>query len=305
MAVIYFTNNASTGAGSLAEAVKTASPGDVIRPDETVFERGSTIEIALASALTVGKNLTFDASPCRVRLDAGGAFRCAHIPVGVVATFTAFDFVNGYNGTTAGCVHSQGTLTLNKCGVYGGSAMYGGGVFVANLSQINDCVVTGCRATNFGGGIVAANGVILNGSTVVGNVAGTSERRDVQSTAGVLTARNSIVGGVYAPGGKEYSGSVVGVASSTIGFVASPPDDLTPENWNANLWQDWDLRLFDDASLNPSPHRDSGDVGEMSQYDLQGNFRGRETGGVATCSPGAFETVQADLFWVGRDATGA
>ncbi|MBR4975982.1 MAG: hypothetical protein IKY61_02925, partial [Thermoguttaceae bacterium] len=40
-------------------------------------------------------------------------------------------------------------------------------------------------------------------------------------------------------------------------------------------------------------------------YDYQGNFRGRESEGVATCSPGAFETIQADLFWVGRDATGA
>ncbi len=300
MAVVYFTSNASTGAGSLAEAIQNAQPGDVVRPDETVFERGATIEIALASTLNVNKNLTLDASPCRVRLDAGGAFRCAHVPVGVVATFTAFDFVNGYNGTTAGCVHSQGTLTLNRCGVYGGSATYGGGVFVANLSQINDCVVTGCRATSFGGGIVAANGVILNGSTVIGNVAGTSERRDVQSTAGVLTARNSIVGGIYAPGGKEYSGSVVGVASSTIGFVASPPDDLTVDTWTPELWRSWDLRLLDDASPTPSPYRDSGDVDAASKYDLDGNFRGRESEGVATRSPGAYETLQADLFWVGK-----
>ena len=55
MAVVYFTSNASTGAGSLAEAVANASSGDIILPDETVFERGSTIEIALASALNVDK----------------------------------------------------------------------------------------------------------------------------------------------------------------------------------------------------------------------------------------------------------
>ncbi|MBP3531141.1 MAG: hypothetical protein J6K25_08185, partial [Thermoguttaceae bacterium] len=68
MAVVYFTSNASTGAGSLAEAIRNAQPGDVVRPDETVFERGSTIEIVLASTLTVAKNLTLDAAPCRVRL---------------------------------------------------------------------------------------------------------------------------------------------------------------------------------------------------------------------------------------------
>ena len=60
MAVVYFTSNASTGAGSLAEAIQNAQPGDVVRPDETVFERGSTIEIVLASTLSVGKNLTLD-----------------------------------------------------------------------------------------------------------------------------------------------------------------------------------------------------------------------------------------------------
>ena len=63
MAVVYFTSNASTGAGSLVEAIKSASPGDVIRPDETVFERGSTIEIVLASTLTIGKTLTLDGGP--------------------------------------------------------------------------------------------------------------------------------------------------------------------------------------------------------------------------------------------------
>ena len=56
MAVVYFTSNASTGAGSLAEAIQNAQPGDVVRPDETVFERGSTIEITLAATLTVDKN---------------------------------------------------------------------------------------------------------------------------------------------------------------------------------------------------------------------------------------------------------
>ncbi len=63
--------------------------------------------------------------------------------------------------------------------------------------------------------------------------------------------------------------------------------------------------MLDDASGAPSPYRDSGDVDAASKYDLDGNFRGRETNGVATCSPGAYETIQADLFWIGVDANGA
>ena len=50
MAVIYFTNNADAGTGSLRATIASAQPGDVIRPDESVFERGATIEIALASS---------------------------------------------------------------------------------------------------------------------------------------------------------------------------------------------------------------------------------------------------------------
>lgn len=308
MAVVYFTSNASTGAGSLSEAVKNAQPGDVIRPDETVFERGSTIEIVLASQLTVGKNLTLDASPCRVRLDGGGARTCAFATEGVVAEFTAFDFVRGYFSTTGGCVRSYGTLTLNRCGVYGGDAMYAGGIFAKYGLTLNDCVVAGCRATQSGGAMTAQGETTLNGATIVGNVA--------KINAGVrgetncrLTALNSIIEAVNLvganPSSPSYSGCVVDVASSAVGFVAPPPDDLTLENWDADAWQNWDLRLLDDASPNPSPYRDSGDVGAMSRYDLQGNFRGRESEDATTCSPGAFETIQADLFWIGIDATGA
>ena len=93
MAVVYFTSNASTGAGSLVEALQNASPGDVVRPDETVFERGSTIEIVLASTLSVGKNLTLDGGPFRVRLNGGGARRCVSVAANVTATFIGVDFV--------------------------------------------------------------------------------------------------------------------------------------------------------------------------------------------------------------------
>ena len=56
MAILYFSNNADSGTGSLRATIASAQPGDVIRPDETVFERGAMIEIALASMLTIDKN---------------------------------------------------------------------------------------------------------------------------------------------------------------------------------------------------------------------------------------------------------
>ena len=313
MAVVYFTSNASTGAGSLVEAVKNAQPGDVIRPDETVFERGSTIEIVLASKLTINKDLTLDASPFRVRLDGGGATNLAYIPPNATVEIKGFNFVNGYYGKTdyyAGGVRLDGAALFERClfaGCY--STVTGGALFVGagGDATLNDCVVVGCATLGNGGGIAASGVVALNGSTVVGNCCA-KEGGDLRfSKKSVYRVANSIVGNVSTSGGAsvEAVSSVVDVASSSVGFVASPPDDLSVETWNADAWQDWDLRLLDDASPNPSPYRDSGDVGEMSQYDLQGNFRGRETNGVATCSPGAYETLQADLFWIDADATGA
>lgn len=310
MAVVYFTSNASTGAGSLVEAIANAQSGDVVRPDESVFERGSIIEIVLASRLNVDKNLTLDASPFRVRLNGGGAFGCAAVATGVNAGFTAFDFVGGVAPQNGGGlrVESGANVVLSRCRVCGcDAAQYGGGIYVDDAASLtaNDSAIYGNRA-QFGGGVYVGDdaAATLNGTTVCGNVdANAGLDIDGETSTSALASVNSILGNSFDD--SETSGSVVGVASSTVGFVASPLDDLTVDNWNANAWQNWDLRLLDDASGAPSPYRDSGDVGAMSRYDLEGNFRGRETNGVATCSPGAYETIQADLFWIGRDATGA
>ena len=304
MAIVYFTNNASAGLGSLAEAIKNASPGDVIRPDESVFERGSTIEIKLASQLTFNKNLTLDGGSFRVVLDGGSAVGCLYITNNAIAEFTSFDFVRGKSGSGAGAyVASKATATFNRCLFAGCDATWGGAVNGGAGSSItlNDCAVVGCRGGESGGGVLSAGALVLNGVTAVGCVSGRVSDVSIYGD-GVLTARNSILGVVVKSSTTPptFEGCVVDVVSSTVGFVASPPDDLTVETWDANAWQSWDLHLFDDASGAPSPYRDSGDVGAMSRYDLEGNFRGRETNGVATCSPGAYETIQADLFWIGE-----
>ena len=267
MAVVYFTSNASTGAGSLVEAIANAQPGDVIRPDESVFERGSIIEIVLASALTVGKNLTLDGGPFRVRLNGGGAIRGVTVQADAVATITAFDFIACYSGSSGGGarMNERAQATFNRCLFAGCDSTYGGGIAVqkGGSATLNDCAVVGCRATtHHGGGIYASGDVVLNGVTAIG--CASPQKNDVLLNTGVLlVARNSIVGKLMRSNSAEptFESCVVDVASSDVGFVASPPDDLTVDNWNANAWQNWDLRLLDDASGAPSPYRDSGDVG--------------------------------------------
>ena len=326
MSTLYFTSNASTGAGSLAEAIRNAQPGDVVRPDETVFERGSTIEIVLAATLTLDKNLTLDASPFRVVLNGDGAVACASVANGCVAAFTAFDFIGGVASSNGGSggglrVESGANVVLNRCRVCGcDAAKNGGGICVDDDAALafNDGVIAGCRA-DVGGGLYlgATSRFTLSGSTVAANVdAASNGFSDVVAALGFdATAnppRNSIICAATSDGATLYNastaaenGSVVGVPASEIGFVSPPAPSVSCESWSANALTSVDLHLLDDASPNPSPYRDAGDVGEMSQYDVQGCFRGRETNGATTCSPGAYETLQADLFWVGRDATGA
>ena len=313
MAVVYFTSNASTGAGSLAEAIKNASPGDVIRPDESVFERGSTIEIVLASALTINKTLTLDGGPYRVRLNGDGRPRCCAIESGVSVEITSFDFIGGgWNSQTGANVGSSNgggiyvpsgsTVALTRCGFLGCRGTYGGGVYIAvdSIGTLSDCVIAGCYARGLAGGAFCNGTVKIYGSTIVGNAASDADVLAESKSAGTVLF-NCIVG-KFKGKVETDAGSVVDVASSAIGFVESPPDNFSVESWSPNAWRNWDLRLLDDASPNPSPHRDSGNVDTMTQYDFDGNFRGRETNDVATCSPGAYETMQADLFWIGVNA---
>lgn len=281
MSVVYFTSNASTGAGSLVETIANAQPGDVILPDESVFERGSIIEIALVSTLTIDKTLTLDGGPYRVRLNGGGAVVCANVESGVSVTFTGYEFVSS---SGAGVV-ANGPTTFERCVVAGSN---GAGIAASGASvTLSDSVVCGNNGAAF-----IAESAAISGSTLAGNVGFTS---------GTVAASNSIL--LQFSGAMTEDGNVVNVASSQIGFVASPPDDLSAETWTDNAWQNWDLRLLDDKSPNPSPFRNSGDVGKMSRYDVEGNFRGRTADGASVCSPGAYETIQADLFWIGGEFT--
>ncbi|MBR3927890.1 MAG: hypothetical protein IKJ65_02675, partial [Clostridia bacterium] len=264
MAVVYFTSNASTGAGSLAEAIQNASPGDVVRPDETVFERGATIEIALASTLTIDKNLTLDGGPFRVALNGGGSVACAAVANGATASFTSFDFIGGATSQNGGGlnVETGANVVLNRCRVCGcDAAQNGGGVCVDDGAtlELNDGVITGCRA-NVGGGVYlgATARFTANGSTLALNVDAASNNgsggfSDVVAAPGFdatsQTPLNAIVCNATSGGSTLYdattaaeNGSVVGVSSAEIGFVAAGGVSAPYASWSRDAWRDRDLR---------------------------------------------------------------
>ena len=316
MAVIYFTNNADSGDGSLRAAIASAQNGDVIRPDETVFERGSTIEIALASQLNVDKNLTIDGRQFSITLNGSGKTTCVYVEKYVAARFIRVDFVNGVGrqeleGMSPGglYVRDNSTVTAEQCRFVGCKGSSSGGFAVRPYAVLNiyDCLVAACcgYSSTVGAGASVARDGTLNaiGSTFIGNV---GIRGDLSFNFASGNLVNAIVGKLYVSSqcSVEQTACVVDVKPSRLGFATPPPDTIAAADWTPELWKSWDLHLLDDGSDTPSPYRDAGDVEHMSRYDLDGNFRGRETNGVATCSPGAYETIQADLFWIGKDADG-
>lgn len=314
MAVIYFTNNADSGAGSLRAAITSAQSGDIIRPDESVFERGETIEITPASSVSIDKSVTLDASPFRVRLnlqdtDFYGPVRIEGLNLfdadNVSVEIVNFDIVDRVAKTDGAVnISMRVKCSLKNCLIAGHN---GSGLFVNFDSEVvlENCVITGC-SSDFGDcGIYTLSNITISNSTVTGN-------RDQAGQAfygygSTVTLCNSIVAGGFTNSGGTIinKNSIRGSKNSEIGFVAPPPDSIAAADWTSELWKSWDLHLLDDGSDAPSPCRDAGDVEHMSRYDIEGNFRGREVDGVATCSPGAYETIQADLFWIGKDATGA
>lgn len=68
MSVIYFTNNAATGDGSLYNAVQTARAGDVVSPDPTVFGVGERVVIDFVDILKITEHITLDAAGTKLIL---------------------------------------------------------------------------------------------------------------------------------------------------------------------------------------------------------------------------------------------
>lgn len=307
MATLHFTTNADSGTGSLRATIAGASDGDVIQPDATVFDRATTVVVALASTLTVSKAVTIDGGANRIRLSGYNIARCC--TASAVATFRNIDFVGGgvnpetgaQVGTPSGAgLQATASVTCERCGFYGCSGSYGGGIIGGSSATVSldSCVVAGCRATN-GGGVRIAGSAIIKNTTFAGNVATNASGIDdvlADAAATSVVVENTILHEKSAS--VALSAGCVAVDASTVGFVAPPPAGYDSNSWVYNAWENWNLRLNDDASSFPSPYRDAGDVGAMSPFDADGNFRGRVSDGVATCSPGAYETIQADLFLV-------
>lgn len=250
MAILYFTNTADSGDGSLRQCIADAVDGDIIKPSEETAWDGDII-IPLSSQLQIGnKTLELNAGSRRVVLDGQGA--CAHF--GMLAgalTVVGFDLIRGFHNYGGVIVANDtgASLTFRKCLIAGNNSQSQSyGDFGTSMSSrkyanitLDNCVLLGGRTSAFNRDRV--NAYNINACTI----AGYGIQIAYDSTNSILTTSAN--------------------PASSCGFVQAPPDSVTSEIWTADLWRDWDVRLAPE-----SPYLTGGTYDEQST-DFIGNAR--------------------------------
>ncbi|MCP5533968.1 MAG: hypothetical protein H7A48_12420 [Akkermansiaceae bacterium] len=197
---ITVTSAADSGPGTLRQAIVTAGPGNVIDFSPGVFTDLSHT-ITLSSELVLDKELTLDASA---------------IASGVT--------ISGNAATRLVSVTASGDLTLRKLTLEGGNSAgaaangFGGAIYNAGHTKLEDCMVSDSAAVNYGGGISSTGSLEVIRSTVNGNSAGSLGGGIYSASSGDLVLTNSTVTGNTAVlfGGGIYHTSPLTLIHATL-----------------------------------------------------------------------------------------
>jgi hypothetical protein len=166
-ATIAVTSTADSGAGSLRDAIATASSGDSIN----VAVTGTII---LTGTLTIDKSLTITGSGASALAVSGNnAAQVFVINSGAMVTISGLTIENGAvtGGVGGGGISNLGTLTVNNSAITGNTTdMFGGGIKnFGTLTLANSTVSGNSASCCFGGGIYNGGTLTLINSTVSGN----------------------------------------------------------------------------------------------------------------------------------------
>ena len=271
MATLYFTNNADAGDGSLRAVIAEALDGDTIAPDSTIADDLTTI--SLSSPISINKTLIFEGGTKRVRLDGQGLVRIVQVlDSDTVVKFNGYDFVNGFNDSTCGgiCLFTSGaSLYLNRCFLAGikNASMGLGDIGTTSSSikwkyvELNNCIFCGGSSQAFTPSRI--DSLKVDCSSISGYVSNT-----VYDTIG---ATNSII--------------TNSETSQTAGFIVAPSPSIASDNWNKDLWLDWDFRLSPN-----SPYLE----GNTSENATDFLGRTRQSNGALGAIDGSYLIVNSD-----------
>lgn len=274
MATIYFSSTASSGDGTLRDAITAAGNGDVIMPDPAVFNVGESVTVNASSTINVTAN---------VILDAGGTRLTVKHPSGIVmqaraadgisefeargVTFVGRVIVAGTNAQTVTASFSRCTFGSNSASAY----LFQSSSGYAALT-FNDCLFTGSMSYAFylsGTGTSA----FLNRCTIAGNVSGALNGN---------AASSAVITDCVIP---------TDLSTEYTKFANAPSDVSGYSASNLPPWQEWNWA--------PLPGSDyaTGATTAAGEYDLLNNKRGWVVMvGSVSYAQGAIETVSANYF---------
>jgi len=251
---IVVTNTNDAGAGSLRQALISASNGDTIK----ITAHGT---ITLTSGeLVVDKSLTIGGpSAVKLTVSGNGVSRVFHVTPNTIVRISGLTITNGsaaadignFPANAGGGIYSDhAKLTLTACVFSGNSARYGGGIF--NLSDdgaqtpvaISDSTISNNSAARAGGGIYNAGGgtAVLNvtNSTLSNNTAsfgggavyndGENGGNAIAQLTNVALANNSagvLGGGIHNDG--EFGNATLTLNSCLVSGNSAGAD-LSPAN---------------------------------------------------------------------------
>lgn len=266
MATLFITTNADSGDGSLRALLLTAAEDDLIVADPTVFPRGTECRITLASALTISTSVEIGGNGRRIVLDGAGTSG-RRVALQAPTVFNEVDFIGLFGASTGGAVYCA---TASETAVF------------------NGCLIAGCggSAVMYAGSGVA---VECNDCAIYGNKGTGSYVLIHQSGASSFTF-NRCTRAYNLPATEAASGRTVvevDCITTTGGFV-SEPTTWDESQWTSTAWEAWNLR---------APNSTGATTG-AGMVDVDGNVR-KSAGAL-----GAWENIDADLYWLGLDAQG-
>ncbi len=160
-----------SGAGSLRDAIQSASPDDTI-----VFNSGLSGTILLTSGELFITNALTITGPGANTLAVSGNFssRVFHVNGSETVNISGLTIKNGSITNLGGGIYLEfgTTLTVNNCTITGNSSQSDGGGAYEGYGTLtfNNCMISGNTASGSGGGIFHGSGSLLvMGSTVSGN----------------------------------------------------------------------------------------------------------------------------------------
>ena len=282
---ITVTSAADSGPGTLRQAIVTAGPGNVIDFSPGVFTDLSHT-ITLSSELVLNKELTLDASA----LDSGVT-------------------ISGNAATRLVSVTAAGDLTLRKLTLEGGNSAgaaangFGGAIYNAGHTKLEDCMVSDSAAVNYGGGISSTGSLEVIRSTVNGNSAGslgggiyhTSPLTLIHATLTENHAGNK-GGGIY-----NDFGSALTLRSSIVAGNTAPestnffgPFTISSSNLTGGDPRLAPLGNYGGATLTMPPQPDSPAIDHGADESLATDQRGFPRGLGAASDIGAVEAEVGD-----------